>query len=140
MEWLEENYPQQSLLPGDSFQRALIRQLAETVNSGIQPLINLDITKHVSSDKLQQTKWSQHWLRRGLAVLEDLLVKLPTRSAPFAFGDSPTMADICLIPQCYSAERNELDLQHYPRLNSIYRHALQTDACQRAHPDRYKPA
>ena len=136
IEWLETQYSQRPLLPADTFERALVRQFAETVNSGIQPLINLDVVRHFSPDAQAQQEWSQHWLKRGLGVLER---QISSYKGDFAFGDQPTLADICLVPQCYSAERNAIDLSAFPRIAAIYKNILQQDFGKKSHPNQYKP-
>lgn len=137
LEWLEENFPTPSFFQGDSFDRARIRQLAETVNSGIQPLQNLDVVKRHSSDKVEQDQWVVHWIERGLTVYEKLL-RAHGKAANFSYGSQPTLADLCLIPQCYSALRFKVDLAKYPLINRIYTHALSTEACQRSHPEKFE--
>ncbi|MGZ3707208.1 MAG: glutathione S-transferase N-terminal domain-containing protein, partial [Bdellovibrionota bacterium] len=87
LEWLEENHPKPSFFAGDSFLRAKIRQLAETVNSGIQPLQNLDATRKLSPDKEVQKEWMHHWMRRGLGVYESILRELNLGQAKFSAAD-----------------------------------------------------
>lgn len=137
IEWLEESCAGANLLPKDPFRRALARQIAETVNAGIQPLQNLDVIKRYSEDKEKQADWSRHWITRGLGVVEQLLQGV--QGGKFALGDEPLLPDLCLIPQCYSAVRNELSLDPYPRVKRIYENALALESCQKAHPDSYKP-
>jgi maleylpyruvate isomerase len=138
LEWLEENYPSPSFFQGDSFDRARIRQLAESINSGIQPLQNLDVVKKFSGEKVEQDRWVIHWIERGLAVYENLL-QAHGKASNFSYGDQPTLADLCLIPQCYSALRFQVNLEKYPLVNKIYTHALTTQACQRSHPEKFAP-
>lgn len=139
IEWLEENYPEPALIPGDSFQRALIRRLAETVNSGIQPMVNLDVTRKFSDDKDEQVAWSAHWIVRGLRVFEQILSSVDRKGFKFCLGNEPTMADIFLIPQCYSALRNNVDLSAFPQCKSIYEHALTTKECAASVPEKFQP-
>jgi maleylpyruvate isomerase len=124
LEWLEEAFPQPSFFTGDSFLRARIRQLAETVNSGIQPLQNLDVNRKYSSDKSAQEEWTRHWIVRGLGVYEGLLENIGTGKKKFSVADHPTLADICLIPQCFSSLRFGVDLAQFPRCKEIYEHAI----------------
>lgn len=140
IEWLEENYPKPSLFDGDSFQRALIRQLAETINSGTQPLQNLDIMRKHSTDKEEQVAWNKHWIDRGLSVYEKILADHVRGSFAFSVADHPTVADLCLIPQCYSAGRFGVDLAGFPRVKSIYEYALTTPACAASSPEKFQPA
>lgn len=139
LEWLEETYPQPSFFAGDSFLRSRVRQLAETVNSGIQPLQNLDVTKRLSADKDVQAEWMKHWIVRGLTVFEGLLTATDRMGRKFCVADHPTLADLCLVPQCYSSLRFGVDLAQFPQIKAIYEHALATPELQAAHPDRFQP-
>ena len=122
-----------------AFARARIRQFAEMINSGIQPLQNLDVTRKFSEDKDAQMRWSQHWIKRGLAACEAFLREHRQPGAKFCFGMVPTLADACLFPQLYSADRNEVDLGAYPILNAVLEQARGTPEYQATHPDSYKP-
>lgn len=139
LEWLEETHPAPSFFVGDSFERARIRQLAETVNSGIQPLQNLAVTRKLSEDKEVQKEWMHHWMGKGLSVYEELLSRFDRRGARFSVADQPTLADLCLIPQCYASLRFDLNLSAYPQCKAIYEHALTTPECIASHPDQNKP-
>lgn len=139
LEWLEETFPSPSFFAGDSVMRARIRQLAETVNSGIQPLQNLDVTRHLSPDKQVQAEWTKHWIVRGLRVFEGLLSALDRKGTKFCVADHPTLADLCLIPQCYSSLRFGVDLAQFPQVKAVYEHALTTPEVQASHPDRFAP-
>lgn len=143
LEWLEENYPAPALLPQDSWLRARARQLAETVNAGTQPLQNTDVAKKLSNDAVVQGEWITHWITRGLGVFEALLAdtrKIKNLGKPkFCLGDSPGIADICLIPQCFAADRFKVSLANFPECQKIYQYALSTTECHASHPERYKP-
>jgi maleylacetoacetate isomerase len=139
LEWLEETFPTPSFFAGDAFMRAKIRQLAETVNSGIQPLQNLDVTRRYSDDKQAQAEWTKHWITRGMLVFESLLSTVDRRGLSFAVANHPTLADICLIPQCYSSLRFGVDLGQFPQCKAIYEHALTTPDCMAARPDAVQP-
>jgi len=139
LEWLEETFPQPSFFSGDAFERALIRQLAETVNSGTQPLQNPDVSKLHSPDKDEQTRWMKHWIERGLGVFETLLEK-DGRRTKFSVSGQPSLADLCLIPQVYAANRFGVDMDKFPRCRDIYAHAMTEPSCIASHPDRFKPA
>lgn len=139
LEWMEESYPSPSFFDGDSFRRALIRQLAETVNAGTQPLQNLDVTRYFSSDKTKQEEWMTHWMRRGLGVYERLLAGAGRGGAKFSVSDHPTLADICLIPQVYSVLRFGVDMNEFPLCKAIYEHALTTPECAAAMPEKFQP-
>jgi maleylacetoacetate isomerase len=137
LEWLEETFPQPSFFAGDSFQRAFIRQLAETVNSGTQPLQNLDVMKKVSPDAAAQKEWVRHWIIRGMEVYEKMIK--PYEGKKFSVSDTPTLADLCLIPQCHAAVRFEVALEAYPRCKSIYENALATPECEASRPEKFQP-
>lgn len=139
LEWLEESYPSPSFFAGDSFLRARVRQLAETVNAGIQPLQNLDVVRRVSGNKEAQEEWTRHWITRGLGVYESLLSVTERRGRAFSVSDHPTLADLCLVPQCYSALRFQVDLSAFPQCSAIYEHALTTDECHRSRPEAFQP-
>jgi maleylacetoacetate isomerase len=139
LEWLEEKYPKPSFFVGDAYQRALIRRLAETVNSGIQPLQNLDVIRKISSEKTVQNDWVKHWITRGLGVYESILAASDRAGKKFSVSDHPTMADICLIPQCQAAQRFEVDLSQFPAIKAIYEYALSTPECASSAPERFQP-
>ena len=139
IEWLEENFPSPALLPSDSLARARTRQFAEMVNSGIQPLVNLDIVRKVSSEPAEQMKWSAHWIRKGLGACENFLALHRPDGAKFCLGNELGLADIFLIPQCYSAGRNEVNLADFPIIASIYEVAKKTEAYQKSCPETFEP-
>jgi len=139
LEWLEENYPRASFFSGDSFERATIRQLAETINAGTQPLQNLDAMRMISDDKSKQAEWVKHWAGRGLGVYESILARSGHTNAKFSVSDQPSLADLCLIPQCYSALRFQVDLAQFPRCRAIYEHALTTKECAASVPELFQP-
>ena len=136
MEWLEETYPKHSFFPKDSFLKALVRQLAEIINSGTHPLQNLQAQKYFSEDVEKRKIWAQHWIKNGFTAYEKLVAKT---AGGFSVGDQITVADICLIPQCYNAMRNSVALDEFPNIKRIYENSLKTDACQKSHPDKFKP-
>lgn len=139
MEFLEEQYPTPSILPGDSFQKARIRQLAELINSGVQPLHNLAVMKRVSDVKEEQLAWNCHWIRRGFSAYEDLLKQWREGSPKFSLTDEPTIADICLLASVYSGNRFGVSPKEFPTINSILENAEGTEAYNSAIPDRFKP-
>lgn len=139
LEWLEETFPSPSFFSGDSFRRALIRQLAETVNAGTQPLQNLDVMKMISDDKEKQGEWMRHWMGRGLGVYESILSRTDRRGLKYSVSNEPTLADLCLIPQCYASLRFQLDLAAYPQCKAIYEHALGTPDCAASRPEAFQP-
>jgi maleylpyruvate isomerase len=131
--YLEERYPQPALLPDDVFQRAMVRQLADLVSSGIQPLQNLSVLNHLSDLGQDSKAWSQRWIHRGLLAFDQ--TSRQTRGA-FCVGDRVSWADVCLIPQLYNARRFGVDLSEVPALVAIEARCEALEAFQRAHPDR----
>ncbi|MCO5143934.1 MAG: maleylacetoacetate isomerase [Oligoflexia bacterium] len=141
MEWLDEEYPEKPfLLPMDKIERAYARQLVETINSGIQPLQNLDVIKKISSNKDEQEKWSQLWIYKGLSAFEETLKKFPRKNGPYCLGHALSIVDCCLMPQLYSATRNNIDLSKYPLLLEIAAEVEKTSEWQVSHPDKFKPS
>eukprot|EP00093_Oithona_nana_P006365 06365.XXX_353453_352701_1 [CDS] Oithona nana genome sequencing. len=133
MEFLEDFYPETyKLLPKEAFERAKVREISETINAGTQPLQNLSVINRYSSDPEQRKTWSQFWISKGLKVVEELLVK---SSGNFCVGDQITMADCCLVPQIYNANRFEVDMSHFPNITRIMKSLELEKAFISAHPD-----
>ena len=133
MEFLEDFYPDTyKLLPKEAFERAKVREISETINAGTQPLQNLSVINKYSSDPEQRKTWSQFWISKGLKVVEELLVK---SSRKFCVGDQITMADCCLVPQIYNANRFEVDMSHFPNITRIMKSLESEKAFISAHPD-----
>ena len=135
LEWLEERYPEPSLLPGSAQDRAVVRAMAATIACDIHPLNNLRILKSLRQDFAatpeQINAWAQRWIRQGFAALEAMIAR---HDGTYAFGDTPTLADCCLVPQVYSAQRFETDLTPYPRLLAAAQAAQGLPAVAAAHP------
>lgn len=131
--YLEERYPEPALLPGDIHQRAMVRQLAELVSSGIQPLQNLSVLNHLTELGQDSKAWSQRWIHRGLLAFDR--TSRQTRG-DFCVGDRLSWADVCLIPQLYNARRFGVDLSEVPALLAIEARCEALEAFQRAHADR----
>jgi len=137
IEWLEETVPRPFLLPGDPLKRARIRQLAEMINADTQPLQNLNAQDLHSDDPAKRKAWAVHWIVTGLEAYEKIA---STTAGKFSVGDELSVADLCLVPQCYNALRNEIDLARFPTIKRIHDHALTTPSALASHPDRFKPA
>ena len=134
IEWLDETQPGYKILPADPLLRARARQLAETVNSGSQPVQNHSVALRHSDDPEERKRWGQHWITRGLSSYEKLCAPIAGR---FSIGDSLTLADLFLIPQCYNAIRYEVALPD--SLRRIYEAARATPECQAAEPEKWEP-
>ncbi len=137
IEYLEERHPAPGLLPADPIARARARQLAEIVNSGIQPLQNLAVLQHLDTLAVDRNAWAVHWISRGLEALESLA---KTTAGRYAVGDAVSIADLCLIPQLYSSRRFPVDLAPYPTLLRIEAACAELPAFQAAHADRQPDA
>jgi maleylacetoacetate isomerase len=133
LEWLEETYPLPRLLPEGALDRMRVRQLAYTVAMGIAPIQNLAVQRHFSGDKDQRIAWARHWIARGFKVFEALLAD--SMGAPFSFGDQVSLADLCLIPQVYNANRFGVAMNAYPKIKAINERCLATKACAKARPE-----
>jgi maleylpyruvate isomerase len=127
IEWLDEVWPQPPLLPSDAFARARIRAFSQAIACDIHPVQNLKVLArlralHVGDEDV--TAWAAWANREGLAACEALIRNEP---GPFCFGEAPTLADICLVPQLANARRFGVDLEAFPRL-------LASEAAARALP------
>ena len=137
--WLEARFPEPRLLPADPGEAAHVRALALTVACDIHPLNNLRVLKHLAGLGIEQAardEWYRHWVREGLDALEALAAP---RAGAFLYGDAPTLADVCLVPQLYNARRFEVPLDGWPTLVRAESSANALDAFAAAHPDRVAP-
>lgn len=136
MEYLDEMHPDPPLLPGDATQRAGIRAFALAIACDIHPLNNLRVLNYLRSplghDQADVDTWYRHWVEIGLAACEALL---PATRTKFCFGDRPTLADACLVPQLYNARRFKADLTAMPRLLAIDEKCSALPAFARAAPE-----
>lgn len=137
IEYLDETHPEPALLPNDPLQKALVRAFALTIAADIHPLNNLRVLKYLQGElhitDEQKSKWIQNWIQKGFVALEAQL-RVNNHDAPFCFGDSPTLADICLVPQMYNARRFNCDLSPYPILQRIDTHCQKMAAFSLARP------
>jgi maleylacetoacetate isomerase len=135
--YLDQQYPEPPLMPRDPADGAHVRSLALMVACDIHPLNNLRVLKYltgplgVSQD--QCDLWYAHWVTEGLAALEAMA---SPRAGAFLFGDSPTLADVCLVPQLYNARRFAVPILPYPALRRADESASAHPAFSAAHPDR----
>lgn len=138
IEYLDECYPQPPLLPADSLPRAHAREIAYHIACDIHPLNNLRVLKYLtgtfSITEEQKLQWARGWIEAGLGAVEQLLNR-HCSNRRFCIGDSPTLADVCLIPQVFSARRFELDLEKFPAITDIYSHCMQIEAFRAAAPE-----
>jgi maleylpyruvate isomerase len=132
IEYLEERFPAPPLLPSDPWRRARARQLAEIVNSGTQPFQNLATTNKVQELGADRKRWLDHFIPRGLAVLERAAAET---AGAFLVGDAVTIADVYLVPQLYAARRFGFDLTPFPTLTRVDATCAALPAFQTAHAD-----
>jgi maleylacetoacetate isomerase/maleylpyruvate isomerase len=142
LEWLEDTHPSPPLLPAAPGDRAIVRAMAAIVACDIHPLNNLRVLQALAElghpiGGPQQRAWGARWISDGFAALEDIVA---ARGRGFAFGDTPTLADCCLIPQIWSSSRFGVDLGPFPHLAAVAAHAAAHPAFVAAHPDRQPDA
>jgi len=135
--YLDLKYANQPLLPASAAERAHVVAMAMAIACDIHPLNNLRVLKYLknelghSQDEIDA--WYAHWILEGLPALE---VMAKPQAGRFLFGDAPTGADICLVPQLYNARRYNLALDDFPTLLRAEENANKLDAFAAAHPDR----
>ncbi len=143
IEYLEELHPEPSLLPGSPGERARIRQIAQTVACDIHPVQNLRVLQYVARDSddkwAAMAHWAKHFITLGFDGLETQLAREAATST-YAHGDSPTLADICLVPQMANARRYGVDMSAYPTLVRIDGAAQALPAFQQAAPENQPDA
>jgi maleylpyruvate isomerase len=143
IEYLEDVKPQPALLPGSPADRAWVRSLALSIACDIHPLNNLRVLNYLgdalSADAAARERWYQHWVASGFDGIERSLARDP-RVGRYCFGDQPGLADVCLVPQVYNAERFNCDLSAYPTIGRIVSEARQLPAFQEALPERQADA
>lgn len=137
LEYLEERFPTPALLPPGLLDRAHVREISLAIACDIHPLNNLRVLRMLKqelgvSDEVKQ-QWIQHWIALGFGALEKQLAASPRRGR-FCFGESPTMADCCLVPQIFNARRFNVDMTLYPTLVAIEENCNALKAFQMAQP------
>lgn len=140
IEYLEERHPAPPLLPESPALRAQVRSMAALIACDIHPLNNLRVTRYLR-DELGQPperveRWIRHWISEGLSALEAQLVP----ASAFLCGDRVSIADVCLLPQLYNAERFGCDLSGCPQVRTIGARLAALPAFAAAHPDRQPDA
>ncbi|CAM5369741.1 MULTISPECIES: maleylacetoacetate isomerase [Alcaligenes] len=144
LEYLDERYPELPLLPKASAERAWARSMAQTVACDIHPLNNLRVLQYLKNELHAQedarNQWYRHWVSVGLEGLEALVQRHGKKDHDFIFGDTPGLAEICLIPQMFNARRFDIDLSTFSRLLAVEEKCLELSAFQEAAPDRQPDA
>lgn len=143
IEYLEETHPEPALLPKNAFDRAYVRGIALSIACDIHPLNNLRVLRYLvrnlKIDDDSKNVWYRHWCEQGLAAVETLLAR-DGRTGTFCYGDTPTLADCCLIPQIANAQRMNCDLSQMPTIMRIYDACLALEAFANAAPDKQPDA
>ena len=135
--YLDQRFPEPSLVPGDIVDQAHVRALALTIACDIHPLNNLRVLKYLGTkleiEEEKRDNWYRHWITEGFTALEAMASQ---RSGSFLFGNAPSLADVCLVPQMYNARRFDVALDAFPTLVRADANASALPAFAAAHPDR----
>ena len=132
--YLDTIAPEPRILPNDPLERARFEAAAQIIAADIHPVNNLKLRKRLADMGHSQDEvieWMNHWMLEGLTAFQSVIQE----DTPFCFGDTPSLADICLIPQLYNAHRWKLDMSSLKRLLKIETNALAHPAFEAAHPD-----
>lgn len=132
IEYLEALAPEPRLVPADALLAAKVRAVALAVACDIHPLNNRRVLAYLETELKQGREaveaWIRHWIL-GLEAVERLI-----EAAPFCFGSSPTLADVCLVPQLFSARRFAAPLDHLPKIRAVEAACAELPAFRAAHP------
>ena len=141
VEYLDEKHPLPPLLPPGPEDRAWVRAIAQAIACDIHPLNNLRVLNYLDAigvDKAKRDTWYAHWIEEGFDAIEPQLAARAT--GPFCLGDSPTIADVFLVPQVANALRFDVPLEAYPRIRAINAACLALPAFDHAQPARQPDA
>ncbi len=137
MEYLEETHPEPALLPRAPVARAYVRAIAQMVACDMHPLNNVRVVKYLEGvlghDEEERLEWIGHWIAQGFTAIEKLLIERGL-CGRFCHGDQVTMADVCLIPQVFSAQRFDCPLEAYPTIMAIFENCRDLKPFADAHP------
>lgn len=138
IDYLDETHPEPRLLPAEPRARARVLELANAIACDMHPVNNLRILGYLKNrlevSEEQKNDWYRHWIAEGFGAVEALLERYG--HGPYCFGEVPTLADCCLVPQVANAERMGCDLSPYPRVMAVYQHCQRQPAFQQAAPSR----
>ncbi len=143
LEYLEEIHPEPPLLPKDAVGRARVRSLALIATADIHPIQNLRVMSYLK-EKYGQSEdatfaWSRHWIETGFAAYEASIAK-DRRTGAYSHGNTPTMADLCLVPQVFNAGRFKVDMKRYPTIQRIFDTCMKHPAFDAAQPAKQPDA
>ena len=138
VEYLEETHPQPALLPAAALDRARVRAIAQAIACDIHPVNNLRVlqylTRELGVSEEQKNAWYRHWIGVGLRAVEAMLAG-DARTGAFCHGDTPGLADCCLVPQVFNARRFGCELSAMPTVLRIADHCAGLEAFRRAAPE-----
>jgi maleylacetoacetate isomerase len=136
IEYLDETHSTPALLPPDAPGRAKVRALAQSIACEIHPLNNLRVLKYLVKelklDEEAKNAWYRHWVRDGLLSFEKQLAQLP--ASKYCYGNTPTLADCCLVPQIFNGQRFNCDFSGLPRTMAAFEACMQLPAFDQAQP------
>lgn len=143
IEYLEERFPKPPLLPSDPPGRATVRGMALAIACEIHPIQNLRVLNYLRNElkhgEAEVNRWARHWINLGLQALEEQVVSIANRGK-FCFGDAPSLADVCLVPQLSNARRFGSDLSGCPTLVQIEANCVALPAFAKAAPENQPDA
>jgi maleylacetoacetate isomerase len=143
MEFLEEMFPEPSLLPADQMGRARVRGLANMISCDTHPLNNLRVRLYLVDEmKVSEENrriWIEHWIRLGFEAYEKMLLDKED-DGPYSYGQFPTMADVCLVPQVANARLNKVDLSDFPTILGVEKFCQAHPAFEKALPSNQPDA
>ena len=139
IEYLDEIHPAPPLLPTDPVARAQVRAFAQVIACDIHPLNNTSVLNYLKGplkhDQAAVDEWYRHWVKEGFEALEALV-----QGGPYAFGADVTLADLCLVPQVFNAQRFKVDMARYPKLAAVDAACARLPAFARARPENQPDA
>jgi maleylacetoacetate isomerase len=137
IEYLDDLYPAPALLPSSPANKAYVRSVSLQIACEIHPVNNLRVLRYLKErfnfSDVDKSEWYRHWIEVGFASLEARL-RTDSRVGNFVFGEAPTMADLCLVPQVWNARRFNVPLDPYPTITRLAENAMALDAFQKAEP------
>jgi maleylpyruvate isomerase len=143
VEYLDETHPEPPLLPVDPVARAWVRSIALAIACEIHPLNNLRVLHYLTDvlrvDDAARNAWYHHWIDEGLGQVEAMLEARPGRG-PFCLGETPTLADVCLVPQVFNAQRYHCPLDSFPTVMKVFDTCMKLPAFDLARPARQHDA
>jgi maleylacetoacetate isomerase len=136
IDYLDQRQPEPRLIPLDPLERARVLEISQTIACEIHPINNIRVLKYLTGtlgvSEADKSAWYKHWVDEGLHAVESLLASRPRSN--FCLGDTPTLADCCLVPQVANAMRMGCDLSRFERIQAIYAYCMTQPAFVQAAP------